>query len=124
MGRPFIPHISEVYKGVSYGGCLHLQMASQKRLLWKHFWYVLVEHLRWPQKPIAEINAMYGRTVSECMTARTCDVHPHWWEPYTHLMQHLDLNAEPWQKADALRIIAENPGIEKGLTEFGCLNES
>ena len=114
MGRPFLPH---AYQGS--GGLLHLQMASRERLLWKHRWYELTERLRWPSKPVAEIAAMYSRTVNECASATVTTAWPEWWESYSPLMQHLHLDAEPWQKADALRIIRENPGIEKGLTDYG-----
>lgn len=117
MGQPFFSH-----GPVTWGGLLHLQMASKNRLLWKHLWYKITERKRWPNKPIAEINTMYDRTVNECAAAKTVPVPSEWWEPYAHLMQHLHIDAEPWQKAEALRMLAEDPKLADGLTDYGCLN--
>src|SRR4051812_45523687 len=42
------------------GGVMHLWGASERRLTAKHALYKLSERLRWPEKPIAEIDRMYS----------------------------------------------------------------
>lgn len=103
------------------GGLMHLQMTSQRRLLWKHLHYKLTERLRWPDRSVALVNAMYDRTVNECAAAATLPVPESWWtlSDYTHLMQYLYEDAEPWQEAEARRMLAENPGLGDGLTTYG-----
>jgi hypothetical protein len=43
-----------------------------------------------------------------------------WWAPYAHLMQYLDVNAEPWQEIEAQRLWVEHgPAKFAGLDLFG-----
>ncbi len=42
-----------------------------------------------------------------------------WWGAYKDLMQYFNPDAEPWQLEECRRLIRENPGIEKGLDDFG-----
>ena len=123
MGKPYQQYPAQIgmpgYSRTS--GCLHLQMSSVKRLLWKHLHYKLTERLRWPEKGVAAVNAMYDRTVNECATGQDMPCPSEWWAPYSHLMRHLDIEAEPWQKAEALRMLAENPRLADGLTTYGLL---
>ena len=108
----------------SKNGLMHCQMASRRRLAAKQFWYLLTERLRWPtRKTAAELNAIYGPTV-HTDGAKDAPVPAEWWHGYEHLMQYLDLDAEPWQEQECFRIIRENPGIEKGLDHFGVLNSA
>ena len=106
------------------GGVLHLWGASERRLIAKHRAYKLTERLRWPTKPVAEIDRMYslaihGQPGDRPKDWRYMSVPDAWWEPYTGLAQYLDLDAEPWQEAYCERLIAEH-GEErfKGLDLF------
>ncbi len=120
----------EPYKPVAQhqGGIMHLWGASWRRLRAKSAHYKLIERLRWPDKPVREIDTMYswaihGRPQSDDVPAKWQyrDVPASWWEPYAHLMPHLNLDAEPWQEAEIRRIVAKNPGIEAGLDLFGTI---
>lgn len=113
MGFPLMPR-----HGLN--GLLHLQMASSTRLRWKQFHYMLTERLCWPHKTPHALNLQYGPTVHTEADAE-CPVPREWWKGYEGLMQYLNIDAEPWQKADAQRIMRDNPGIEAGLDHFGVL---
>jgi len=102
------------------GGLMHLQFASRRRLLAKQYLYQLTERLRWPERePPRVMAAKYIQTVTEAVHAQTQPCPMDWWEGYEDLMQYLDVDAEPWQEAECREILAENPGIEQGLNDFG-----
>ncbi len=120
----------EPYKPVAQhqGGIMHLWGASERRLRAKSAHYKLIERMRWPNKPVREIDTMYswaihGRPQSDDVPAKWQyrDVPAAWWDPYAHLMPHLHLDAEPWQESEIRRIVAKNPGIEAGLDLFGTI---
>jgi hypothetical protein len=93
------------------GGLMHLQFVSERRLRAKQSLYVLTETLRWPGRETAEqLNAKYGQAVyqSDPRHFRTADVPTEWWEPYSDLLRHLEVDAEPWQEATARRLIAQH----------------
>lgn len=105
------------------GGLMHLQFLSYERLRAKQALYQMTEVLRWPgrTKP-SELAAMYGRAVleSEPSACQTRAVPAEWWDPYRPLLKYLHVDAEPWQKKEVARLIAEH-GREKfaGLNLFG-----
>ncbi len=99
------------------GGILHLWGASERRLRAKHRLYRVSERVRWPDKPVAEIERMYSWAThgepgnSAYGTPDTwtyASVPESWWKPYEQWMKYLDLENEPWQNAEADRIIAEH----------------
>ena len=112
------------------GGVMHLWGASERRLLAKHALYKVTERVRWPAKDVRSIDREYSMCVTgnpvvrnaprepECWMFREVPVS--WWEPYAHLLQYLDVTAEPWQEAEVRRVVAEH-GREKfaGLDLFG-----
>ncbi len=105
-------------------GLMHLQFASRRRLLAKQFLYQLIEVTRWPgRRPVSEVRDMYARTVNEAASASVERVPASWWAPYSHLMQYLHVDSEPWQEKECQRIIRENPGITAGLDHFGLMKE-
>ncbi len=105
-------------------GLMHLQFSSYRRLLAKQFLYQLIEVTRWPgRRPVSEVRLMYARTVNEAASASVERVPASWWVPYSHLMQYLHVDAEPWQEKECQRIIRENPGITAGLDDFGLMKE-
>ena len=116
-------------KSAAEGGFLHLQFVSTRRLLAKHALYQMQEAIRWPGRfmgnpdPEAtrKVREMYGHTVARLDNpALPCPAE--WWEPYAHLMQHMDPYKEPWQVAECKRLMIEY-GPEKfaGLDLFGIV---
>jgi glycosyltransferase involved in cell wall biosynthesis len=115
MGRPFFPHNPIRRTG---GGLMHLQFVSDRRLRAKQYAYQLTERLRWPNRePIKVVRERYSLAVYNGVGL--ADVPKAWWEPYADLMKYMDVDAEPWQIELCRKIIAENPGIEVGLDNFG-----
>lgn len=107
------------------GGLMHLQFASERRVRAKQAAYKIQEVLRWPNKRSArELNAMYGRAVHESnpklIATEQCP--ESWWAAYSHLMQYLDVDAEPWQELWVREQVAQH-GREafKDLDLFGVV---
>ncbi len=121
------------YRPISQGkgGIMHLWGASERRLRAKSALYKITERLRWPDKPVAEIEDMYSWAIKGSLqrtgigtpaTWTYADVPSEWWEPYAHLMPHLDVNAEPWQIAECERLVAEQGAARfAGLDLFGVV---
>ncbi len=111
------------------GGIMHLWGVSERRLKAKHALYAMTERLRWPDKPIKEINRMYGwatkgepghRTFGTPDSWTYADVPDSWWAPYAHLMKYLDVDAEPWQTDECIRLMKDHgPRAFEGLDLFG-----
>ena len=107
---------------------MHLWGASERRLRAKSALYKLTERLRWPDKPVQEIDTMYSWAIHgrpQCNDTPALwqfrDTPKEWWEPYAHLMKHLHLDADPWQEAECQRLLKEHDGIGKGLDLFGVV---
>ena len=114
------------------GGTLHLWGANERRLIAKHALYKVVERVRWPDKPVADIDQMYSWAVhGDTTPARAhfgtpatwtyANVPAQWIAPYADLIHdHLHLNQVPWQEAEVRRLVTEH-GAEKfaGLDLFG-----
>lgn len=118
MGRAPIPFQPCTSRGA---GLLHLQFVSERRLKAKQFWYQLVERLRWPEFAAADVRAKYSATVYGHLNSAGTPAPAAWLAGYEDILHHLRIDAEPWQLAEARRIIAGNPGIEAGLDDFGVL---
>ncbi len=112
------------------GGVLHLWGASERRLAAKHALYKITERLRWPEKRVRDIDAYYNYAMSAAASAGTkystqwtfAAVPPSWWEPYADLMGYLDVDAEPWQEAEARKLYAEHGAAKfAGLDLFGVV---
>lgn len=108
-------------------GLLHLQFVSGRRLRAKQYLYQLTERLRWPNREPVEVVreryslAVYGQKTPCYPVVGALGPAPmdDWWGPYKHLMEHFHPQEKPWQMAECERIRRENPGIEKGLDDFG-----
>jgi hypothetical protein len=109
--------------GVS-GGVMHLQFASWPRLVAKHVWYKLMERIKYPSKPVSEIERVYSMALDES-ACQTSLVPAEWWESYVDLLEHLDVDAEPWQKREA-RELWEKHGSQKfaGLNTYSLMAEA
>ena len=122
--------------GQGQGGVMHLWGNSERRLRAKCAAYKVAERLRWPHKPVAEIDRMYswaihGETDSNQVHHRAFgtpvtwtyrEVPVEWWAAYEAegLMQYLDVNAVPYQEQLVRDAIAKH-GHEPfyGLDLFG-----
>ena len=125
--RPQLPTICPCSQGD--GGVLHLWGASERRLRAKHALYKLVERIRWPGKPVAEIDRMYslaihGDATNDAYgTPKTwgySPVPPEWWD--AELRHYIDVDAVPWQEAECRKLL-EQHGTDKfiGLDLFGVI---
>ncbi len=127
MGRPEVPFKPVAH---SFGGILHLQYSSRRRLLAKQALYKMTEAIRWPEKPFAQVNttynwSVYGAPNKPFAEAPGFDLSPipaDWWAGYEDLMQYLNVDAEPWQEAECRKLV-EQYGREKfnGLDLFGVV---
>lgn len=120
------------YKPVAQGGggVMHLWGASERRLRAKSALYKITERIRWPNKRVEEIDTMYswaiyGRPEVPADTVGAwiyADVPGHWWARYSETKwgQYLDVNAEPWQEAECVRLVKEyGPRMCEDLDLFG-----
>jgi len=114
MGRPFIP-FQPVNRS---GGMMHLQFVSERRLRAKQYLYQLTERLRWPDRePVEMVRKRYQPAVYG--GKNLADIPESWWAPYLPWMKYLDVDAEPWQEAECLKILDSHPGLAAGLDSFG-----
>ncbi len=105
-----------LYPSQLEGGVMHLQFANWRRLLAKQTWYQCMEAVRFPEKPISRIAAMYSLSMNETgleVTPAPSD----WWGPYRALMSHLDRDREPWHEAEVDAMFEQY-----GLAKFEGLN--
>lgn len=125
LGERWRQH-SPVLQGA--GGIMHLWGASERRLRAKHAWYKLTERLRWPSKPVGEIDRIYSMAVhgtapgdrpADWAFATVPGVE--WLSAYQALFPHLHLDTEPWQIEECRKMVAANPGIWRGLDLFGVV---
>lgn len=95
--------------------------------------YKVTERLRWPNKPIIQIEQTYNlwRSPEDAEAMHPgqqdwgkpwtfADVPAAWLDPYAHLMPYLDIDAVPYQE-QAVRDAVAKHGAEmfKGLDLFG-----
>jgi hypothetical protein len=108
---------------------MHLWGASERRLLAKSALYKLIERLRWPDKPVAEIERMYSWAIKgepgHCSfgtpaTWQYTDVPESWWAPYHADCLRLDLDSQPWQEGEVRRLLDKHDAeLAAGLDLFG-----
>jgi len=121
-GRPVVNFRPVLHRDA---GLMHLQFVSDRRLRAKQLSYCLIEKLRWPNRePVDVVRrrysvAVYGAENPTKQPHELSRVPAEWWAPYSNLMHYLKPDSEPWQLEECRRILAENPGIEKGLDDFG-----
>lgn len=102
------------------GGLMHFQFVNARRLKAKQFWYQLIEKQRW-----GYVRADYAGTVEHSDPGKyaTAACPGSWFTGYGDFMMHYYPDAEPWHIEEIKRIVAENPGITKGLDDFGLLTD-
>lgn len=119
QGAPLVRY-SPIAQGA--GGIMHLWASSERRLIEKHRLYKCVERIRWPKKTVAEIDKMYslateGTGPADCPNTWKYSTTPaSWWEPYSQLIKHLNIDSIPWQTVEIERLLSVY-GVEyfKGL---------
>lgn len=118
------------FRPVPHGrsGIMHLWGASERRLRAKHALYKMVETLRWPEKPRADINRQYNLALIPAADPRFDQTWQYenlpdsWWTPYQDLMQHLHVDAEPWQERECRRLYAAHGAARfSGLDLLGVV---
>ena len=84
------------------GGVLHFQHANWRRVLWKQMLYQMDELIRWPnRRPAAVVSEQYKPTTNED-GIQFSPIPDSWWPVSKDL---IDMNAEPWQKAEVIRLL-------------------
>jgi hypothetical protein len=112
------------------GGVMHLWGASERRLRAKHAAYKMIETLRWPNKPKAQIEQLYSLAFVPAANRdfeqdwRYADVPAEWWQPYGALRSSVELEAAPWQEEMCRKLLAEH-GAERfaGLDLLGVCGD-
>ena len=95
------------------GGILHFWGANEARLIAKHRLYRVVERIRFPNKPIYEIERMYGWATKGRPEAKDTPASwtfapvPQGWH-HEELLQYLNVDAPNWQDAEADRLIEKH----------------
>ncbi len=113
------------------GGVFHLWGASERRLVAKHALYKMTERLRWPEKRVQDIDAMYSWAIKGDPTQvawgtpgtwKYKPVPASWWDGHRDLLKYLDVDAEPWQEAECVALMKEHgPRVFQGLDLFGVV---
>jgi glycosyltransferase involved in cell wall biosynthesis len=106
------------------GGVLHLWGADLRRLQAKHALYKMTERLRWPEKPVETIDALYnlwrGPKPNDQIW-RIGHVPSDWWEAHGKLKGLIKLEEEPWQEAECKSLYQKHGAFAfRGLDLFGC----
>jgi hypothetical protein len=116
--------------GQGRGGVMHLWGASERRLRAKHAAYKMIETLRWPNKPKAEIDQLYSLAFVPAANRnfeqewRYADVPKEWWQPYGALRSSVELEAVPWQEEMCRKLLAEHgAGRFAGLDLLGVCGD-
>lgn len=94
------------------GGVMHLWGTPERRLVAKHRLYKIIERVRWPDKPVGQIDRMYSLAIHGQWREHPnqwtySKAPPGWWEPYEHWCHHLNLAAVPTQEAESLDLISK-----------------
>ena len=110
------PYGSSMSSYIQGGGLLHLQFASRRRLLAKHALYKVSERIKYPQKSIRDIDALYNMAPSLSGIDRK-PTPAEWWAPYADLMRYCNVDSEPWQEQATRNLVAQH-----GAAHFGGLD--
>lgn len=115
------------------GGVMHLWGASERRLRAKSALYKITERLRWPDKPVQDIEKMYNWAITgepghpsygapESWMYADVPVKSWWAHQLGPKESPIDFESEPWQEAEIRRLVAEH-GRERfaGLDLFGIV---
>lgn len=82
-------------------GVLHFQFVNWRNLLIKQAWYRCLEHIRYPAKSIAEINAVYGESKKE-QDLKVAKAPRSWLSHYTFFSPSVYDLPEQWRERQIL----------------------
>ena len=103
------------------GGVMHLQFVQWERLTAKHALYKMSERVKFPHKPLTQIDQMYNLALDESGLLLE-PVPVTWWQPYLSFGHLLDTSNPPWQVAECERLLLEyGPSPFVGLNLFGVV---
>ncbi len=107
-------------------GVIHLWGWDERRLRAKHALYKVAERLRWPDKPVADIDHMYSMAIkgdryvpAQVWTFKSSN--PAWWGTYGEWIKHLNHELIPWQEAEVRTLYSVDPAYFAGLDLFGVV---
>jgi hypothetical protein len=99
------------YTAKDHGGVMHLQFAHWRRLRAKHYWYRMMETIRWPGRETPdELNKKYDEALDE-KDLKTKPCHPTWLTGFADLLPHLDSESKPWHE-DEIKTIWKRFGSD------------
>jgi hypothetical protein len=108
------------------GGVMHFWGASERRLRAKHALYKVTERLRWPRKPVADIDALYSMAIYGTKDTPASEwkfllMPEDWWRGLLDLSNRcVRLDLDPWQEKEVETMMATMPdGYFHGLDLFG-----
>lgn len=120
--EPFGAHIMILWR--SDHGVMHFQFANRRRLFAKHALYKMVERLRWPDKLVSDIDSLYNLAVRPSRI-HLRQVQDDWMQGYAEWLKYVDLDGEPWQEQECMRLWAKHgPEAFHGLNLFGVCEET
>lgn len=111
---------------------MHLQFANDRRLRAKQALYKMTEVLRWPgREPVDVVDRRYNVAVygaesrADMKPFELAECPPAWWSPYGHLKQFAEVDREPWQEREVVKLYAEHgPQRFAGLNLFAVVAEA
>lgn len=96
--------VTNPFKDKAQGGVMHLQFADWRRLRAKHYWYRMVEHLRWPGRLSPdELNTKYDEALDET-ELKTSLVRPEWLIGVSDLLQHYAPGGPNWFEPEIMTL--------------------
>jgi hypothetical protein len=111
--------VFRIYPQQMPGGVMHLQFVQWERLVAKQVLYRMSERVRFPHKPVAEIERMYSLSTDET-GIEIAPAGQDWWEPHADIAHHLDFSAPIWQADECRRLMAAHgPETFAGLNLHG-----
>jgi len=106
------------------GGVLHVWGASERRLVAKQALQKVNERIRWPRRPVHEIDELYNLAIKPQERWDYARVPSEWWAygNLTYQQPFVHPNSEPWQEAEVRRLVREygRPMFD-GLDLFGVV---
>lgn len=117
--EPYNARVGIMVEPDDNSGLIHFQFADRRRLIAKHAAYKITERIRWPQKPIAEIETLYNLAIYP-NTVTTTAIPAEWLDGYGDIIQHLRLGEVPWQEEWCRAMVEQHgPKMFEGLDLFG-----
>lgn len=98
------------------GGVMHLQFANWRRLRAKHYWYRMMETIRWPgRRTPQELNKAYNEALDESeIFLSNCP--SEWWDFYGELPKLVQLDGPTWYEGEIKALWEEHgPEVFHGL---------